>query len=143
MNNSYNLDRFIKAQDRVYQQVITELSNGRKTGHWMWYIFPQLEKLGRSPTALFYGIKNLEEAQADLEHPVLGARLIECCQILLDVEEKSVARIFGVPDNKKLKSSMTLFKAVPNRSPVLEQVLTKFFDSEQDDKTLSLINMNG
>ena len=142
MNNSQNLDRFIKAQEKVYQQVITELRNGRKTSHWMWYIFPQLEKLGRSSTALFYGIKNLAEAKAYLEHPVLGARLKECCQILLDIEETSVDRIFGSPDNKKLKSSMTLFNAVPDSFPVFEQVLTKFFDGQLDDKTLLLINMN-
>lgn len=134
-----NLNRFIKAQNNVYQQVVTELRNGRKTSHWMWYIFPQLEQLGRSSTAIFYGIKNLEEAQKYLEHPLLGTRLKECCQILVEGEETSVDKIFGSPDNKKLKSSMTLFDAVPNSDPIFEQVLTKFFNGQKDDKTLSLL----
>ena len=142
MNNFQNLDRFIKAQEKVYQQVITELRNSCKTSHWMWYIFPQLEKLGRSSTALFYGIKNLEETQAYLEHPILGTRLKECCQILVEIEETSVDRIFGSPDNKKLQSSMTLFNAVSDSDSIFEQVLTKFFDDQKDDKTLSLIDMN-
>ncbi len=141
-SDPYDLNRFIKAQDSVYQQVLTELKNGNKTSHWMWFIFPQLQGLGKSSTAIFYSITSLNEAEEYLDHPILGSRLKECSQILLDIEETSADSIFGFPDNKKLQSSMTLFNLISDSSPIFEEVLNKFFDGEQDSQTLQLLDDN-
>ena len=137
-NDQFDLNRFTSAQDKVYDRVLAELKNGRKRSHWMWYIFPQLDGLGRSTTARRYAIKSIEEAIAYLNHPVLGSRLLECANTVLAIEGKTASEIFGYPDDLKLKSSMTLFSTVADDS-VFVRVLDKYFQSERDDRTLQLL----
>ena len=139
-NNSFNLNRFIDAQERVYDRVLKELKNGSKRSHWMWYIFPQLDGLAQSATSKYYAIQSKAEAMAYLNHPVLGSRLIECANTVLDTEGKTVSEIFGYPDNLKLKSSMTLFSEVATDS-VFARVLDKYFQGERDPKTLQLLKL--
>ena len=137
-NDQFDLNRFTSAQDKVYDRVLAELKNGRKRSHWMWYIFPQLDGLGRSTTARRYAIKSREEAIAYLEHPVLGARLLECANTVLAIEGKTASEIFGYPDDLKLKSSMTLFSTVADDS-VFVDVLNKYFQGARDIRTLQLL----
>jgi len=134
----YNLQRFIDAQNNLYEQVIKELKQGNKTTHWMWFIFPQIKGLGNSPTAVFYSISNLEEAKAYMENPILCNRLIECCQIILELKDKSANDIFGYTDAMKLKSSMTLFSLVSDND-VFERVLDMYFKGEKDSATLKIV----
>jgi len=108
----YDLERFLKAQESSYERALAEIRNGEKVSHWMWYIFPQLEGLGSSPTARRYSIKSLEEARAYLGHPVLGPRLKGCAEAVLAVAGRSAWAIFGSPDDFKLRSSATLFSLV-------------------------------
>jgi uncharacterized protein (DUF1810 family) len=137
------LSRFLSAQQSIYPQVIKELLDGKKTTHWMWFIFPQIDGLGHSSTAKYYSIKSIEEAKDYLAHPVLGARLLECSNTILKIEGKSVDYIFGSPDNMKLKSCMTLFNFVSPENKVFEDVLKKYFSFKQDEQTLSILkNMN-
>ncbi len=138
LNNPFNLSRFISAQEEVYDRVLAELRNGKKRSHWMWYIFPQLDGLAHSTTSKYYSIKSREEAIAYLNHPVLGARIIECANTILAIEGKTVSEIFGYPDDRKLKSSMTLFSDVTTDS-VFAHVLDKYFQGERDEKTLLLL----
>jgi uncharacterized protein (DUF1810 family) len=139
-NDPFDLHRFIAAQDRVYDSVLAELQNGQKRTHWMWFIFPQIDGLGHSPTAQHYAIKSIEEARQYLHHPVLGARLVECAEAVVAVEGRSVSAIFGYPDDLKLKSSMTLFASVAeNPQSVFNPVLEKYFDGEPDERTLQLL----
>ncbi|MCD7972863.1 MAG: DUF1810 domain-containing protein [Candidatus Azobacteroides sp.] len=137
----YNLNRFIDAQSNIYKQVVKELTQGRKTSHWMWYIFPQIKGLGYSPMAQFYAISSLEEAKEYLNHAVLGKRLIECCQILLTLENKTAENIFGSIDAMKLKSSMTLFSLVSD-NPVFNRVLEMYFNGVKDTATLKIVETN-
>lgn len=134
----YNLQRFIDAQNNVYEQVVKELRRGNKTTHWMWFIFPQIKGLGYSPTAIYYSISNLEEAKAYMENPILSNRLIECCQIILKLKGKSANDIFGYTDAMKLKSSMTLFSLVSDND-VFNKVLDMYFKGEKDNETLKII----
>ena len=137
-DDRFNLHRFISAQESVYNRVLAELNNGSKRSHWMWYIFPQLDGLAQSTTSKYYAIKSPSEAIAYLNHPVLGARLLECVNTVLNIEGKSVSEIFGYPDDLKLKSSMTLFSEVATDS-VFVSVLDKYFRGERDSKTLGLL----
>lgn len=139
LNDPFDLNRFISAQDQVYDRVLAELRNGSKRSHWIWYIFPQLDGLAHSTTSKYYAIKSRTEAIAYLNHPVLGARLKECAEAVLAIEGKTVSEIFGYPDDRKLKSSMTLFSNVTTDS-VFIHVLDKYFQGEQDEKTLQLLN---
>ena len=138
-DDPFDLSRFLKAQEPVYARVLSELRSGQKRTHWMWFIFPQIDGLGFSATTEYYAIKSLEEARQYLNHPVLGARLLECAETVLAVEGRSVSEIFGYPDDLKLKSSMTLFACVPNSPSVFDQVLDKYFRCERDAKTLALL----
>jgi len=135
----YNLQRFIQAQEGVYQKVISELKSGKKRTHWMWFIFPQIEGLGKSSVSQYYAIRNLEEAREYLSHSVLGERLKECTRILLDLEGLAVEDIFGYPDNLKLKSSLTLFALVAGPDSIFERALKKFFSGEKDQLTLKIL----
>lgn len=135
----FDLSRFLKAQEPVYARVLLELRSGQKRSHWMWFIFPQFDGLGFSATTKYYAIKSLTEAQHYLDHPVLGARLLECAEAVLAVEGRSISEIFGYPDHLKLKSSMTLFACVPDSPSVFDQVLDKYFHGERDAKTLALL----
>jgi uncharacterized protein (DUF1810 family) len=134
-----NLQRFLDAQATDYAPALAEIKSGRKRSHWMWYIFPQVQGLGFSETSRFYGIKDLAEATAYLQHPVLGSRLVSICEELLKLPGSNATSIMGSPDDMKLKSSMTLFGAVPAAAPVFQQVLAKFFGGVPDSKTLQLV----
>jgi uncharacterized protein (DUF1810 family) len=138
MSKETNLERFIDAQERSYQIALSEIKNGKKESHWMWYIFPQVQGLGFSETSKFYAIKNIDEAKEFLLHPVLGNRLVNLCNELLKLESDNANSIFGSPDDLKLKSSMTLFSSL-NINPVFQMVLDKFFNGKGDNKTLELI----
>ena len=139
MNTEYNLSRFLEAQNKDYSRALGEIKNGRKQGHWIWYIFPQISGLGLSVTTQFYAIKDLNEASAYLQHPVLGSRLILISQALLSVEGKTAQQILGNPDDLKVKSSMTLFSLLPQPNPVFQAVLDKFYGGIQDKKTISIL----
>jgi uncharacterized protein (DUF1810 family) len=138
-SDPFGLNRFTKAQERIYGNVLCELKCGRKRTHWMWFIFPQLEGLGHSETARFYAIKSLDEARQYLNHPVLGVRLCQCAAIVLGVKHRSIEDIFGFPDHLKFRSSMTLFSCVKNADPVFEAVLAKYFQGKPDTRTVELL----
>jgi len=140
MTDPQDLNRFLEAQEKVYPRVLTELQNGRKRSHWMWFIFPQIDGLGFSSTAKFYAIKSREEARAYLEHPLLGARLRECTEAVLANSDRTIPEIFGYPDDLKFKSCMTLFEAVAEPGSVFEQVLDQCLDGQRDERTLALLN---
>ncbi len=133
------LSRFLDAQEGVYEQALAEVQRGRKTSHWMWFIFPQLQGLGHSETARFYAIRDQEEAERYLAHPVLGRRIIEISQALLQLPPTSAVEIFGSVDTLKLHSSITLFSLLEKPHPVFQQVLDVFFDGKPDRKTEALL----
>ena len=135
----YDLERFYKAQEYDYETALSEIRNGRKQSHWMWYIFPQVAGLGRSTTAEYYAIKSKEEAKSYIEDPVLGKRLIEISQALFQIESDDAEMVMGWPDNLKLRSCMTLFAEVAPEQPVFRNVLEKFYDGEMDGKTLDIL----
>ena len=139
MTSDITLNRFLSAQQLIYPQVLKELRNGKKTSHWMWFIFPQIEGLGHSSTAKYYSIKTIEEAKEYLTHPILGKRLLECSNIILEIQNKTADEIFGYPDTAKLKSSMTLFNFLAPDQKVFAAVLKKYFAGEQDEQTLSIL----
>lgn len=132
----YNLQRFVAAQESVFEQVCAELRAGRKRSHWMWFIFPQLRGLGHSPTALHFAISSMQEAQAYLQHPVLGPRLCQCTALVNDIDNSTAERIFGYPDHLKFRSSMTLFARAASDGQIFQQALDKFFTGESDPLTL-------
>ena len=134
-----DLIRFMDAQAQVYRQVVEELTDGHKRTHWMWFIFPQIDGLGYSSTAKFYAIKSKDEANAYLDHALLGKRLRECAEALLKIEGKSAAEIFGYPDDLKLRSSMTLFASVSPADSAFSRVLAQYFGGEPDQRTLELL----
>jgi uncharacterized protein (DUF1810 family) len=137
---SNDLNRFITAQEKKYDQALSEIMSGRKHGHWMWFIFPQLKGLGISETSTKYSIQNLEEAHEYINHPILSARLRQITTELILLEENNAINVFGYTDSKKLKSSMTLFSNVDS-SPesIFKKAIDKFFDGEMDERTLKLI----
>ena len=136
-----DLNRFLDAQERDFETALAEIKRGRKQSHWMWYVFPQIAGLGFSSTSKFYAIKNKDEAENYLAHPVLGKRLIKISNALMDIEGKTINQIFGSPDDMKLKSSMTLFGVSENANPVFQKVLDKYFGGERDRRTLELIEV--
>ena len=136
MQDPFDLQRFVDAQEPVYADVLAELAAGAKTSHWMWFVFPQLKALGRSATAQRFGVAGLAEAQAYARHPLLGARLRECTRAVLGVRDRSAVQIFGTIDAMKLRSSMTLFdRAVPNES-LFRQAIDRYFEGHPDMLTL-------
>jgi uncharacterized protein (DUF1810 family) len=141
-SDPYNLTRFVQAQEDDYERALSELRSGRKRTHWMWYIYPQLDGLAFSATSKHYAIKNIEEAKAYLEHPILGPRLLECAEAVLQGEGRSVAEIFGYPDDLKLRSCATLFACVSPPGSVFERLLEKYYQGEPDQETLRLLGMN-
>lgn len=134
-----NLDRFVNAQSQCYSSVVEELNSGKKTTHWMWYIFPQIKGLGNSPRSQKYAIESLDEAKAYYSHHLLGERLLECSKILLSIEGKDISEILAYPDNIKLQSSMTLFIKASSCESIFQQVIEKYFNGQLDDKTLTKI----
>lgn len=135
----YDLTRFLLAQEEIYPQALAELRAGRKRSHWIWFILPQLRELGRSGMARRYGIPGIEEARAYLQHPLLGARLSECCEALLALEGLSAHAIMGSPDDLKLRSCATLFAQVDEAGSVFEQILDKYYKGERDPLTLACL----
>ena len=132
------LDRFLTAQAGVYDHALAELRTGRKRTHWMWFIFPQIAGLGTSAMSQRYAIRSRAEAAAYLAHPVLGARLMACCETLLALESQSAEAVFGPIDAKKLQSSMTLFAAVAAPGSVFERVLAAYYGGARDERTVTL-----
>ena len=137
--DQYNLNRFVEAQLVTYEIAMLELAQGRKESHWIWYIFPQIVGLGNSDTTKLYAIKSLEEGRAYLEHPLLGPRLIEACEILLSLKDASMDEVMGFPDDLKLLSSMTLFEAVSDSNPIFTKMIEIYFDNERDITSLEII----
>ena len=135
-----SLDRFVQAQTLMYPSVLRQIQNGKKTSHWMWFMFPQLRGLGTSTMAHLYGISGLGEAKAYLAHPVLSGRLYELCSELLKHKDKTALEIFGDIDEMKLKSSMTLFALTSEDYTIFDEVLEHFFGGEMDEVTVKLIN---
>jgi uncharacterized protein (DUF1810 family) len=136
MNDPYNLQRFVDAQNPVFEQVCAELHAGQKRGHWMWFIFPQLSGLGHSEMATKFAISSRDEAEAYLKHPVLGPRLRECTRLVVIVQGCSINQIFGYPDDLKFRSSMTLFASTSSENQIFKDALRKGFAGEPDRLTL-------
>jgi uncharacterized protein (DUF1810 family) len=136
MDDPYNLNRFVVAQFAVFDDVRSELREGRKKSHWMWFVFPQLKGLGASQTARAFAISGLEEARACLAHPVLGARLRECCELVKRLQGLSAHQIFSAPDEMKFRSCLTLFAAAAPREQVFARALEKYFEGEGDRRTI-------
>src|SRR5688500_9262118 len=137
----YHLQRFVAAQADHYREALSEIRDGRKRSHWMWYVFPQYAGLGSSPTSRHYAIKSLREAEAYLRHPLLGARLLESCEAVLAIDGRSAFDVFGSPDDLKLHSSATLFAHVSPPDSVFERILDRYFDGKPDEKTLALLSI--
>ena len=140
-SDPHDLNRFVRAQEGDYVRALSEIRAGQKRSHWMWYIFPQIAGLGFSAVSVRYSIKSLDEAREYLAHPILGPRLIKCFEALLDVKNLSAFEIFGSPDDRKLRSSATLFAIVSPGDSVFHRVLEKYFDGEMDQKTQRLLGI--
>lgn len=138
-----DLERFVRAQDPVFDEVLAELRRGRKDGHWMWFVFPQVQGLGHSERAQFYAIASPKEAQRYLRHPVLGLRLRECTRLVVDIAGRSLEEIFGHTDALKFRSSMTLFAKATADNALFLQALAKYCNGKLDDKTLELLDGAG
>jgi len=139
MTDKVKLPRFLDAQEPVYDTVLDELRAGRKYNHWIWFIFPQIAGLGRSGMAQRFAIASLHEAKAYLQHPVLGPRLRECTQLVLNVEGRSAEEIFGYPDHLKFRSCMTLFLTAATDKTLFNAALLKYFDGKPDQLTLDIL----
>ena len=141
MDDGYDLERFVEAQDTggTYEQAVAELRRGRKTSHWIWFVFPQIAGLGSSPTSRRYAISSLEEARAYLRHPVLGPRLAEAARTLIAHPGTDAAQILGGLDAQKVRSSMTLFHRADPGEPLFGQVLTQYFGGHEDPATNDLL----
>jgi uncharacterized protein (DUF1810 family) len=142
MTDPYDLRRFVKAQEASFGAARDELRRGRKTSHWMWYVFPQIEGLGHSELSKRFAIKTRKEALAYLDHPLLGPRLEECTDIVNAVDGRTAAGIFGSPDDMKFRSSMTLFHNVSPEIGVFKTALGKYFDGDPDPRTLERMRAN-
>jgi uncharacterized protein (DUF1810 family) len=139
VHDSYNLARFIDAQEGVYDEVLGELHRGKKATHWMWFIFPQIAGLGHSEISDRFSISSINEARAYLEHPILGSRLSECVDLVMQIDGKSAAQIFGYPDDLKFRSCLTLFSIAGESSSIYQYALDKYFDGEPDSRTLDAL----
>lgn len=138
MNESEPLERFVDAQSSCYEAVCAELNAGKKNSHWMWFIFPQVEGLGRNAMAKRYALHSRQEVMAYLNHPVLGPRLLQCVGLMLEAKGKSAYEILGTPDDLKFRSCMTMFEVVSDE-PLFEQALIRFYDGKPDSRTLELL----
>lgn len=143
MEKRYDMNRFLEAQRETYNNALREIRQGSKQTHWMWFIFPQLRGLGFTDYNIFYGIENLQEASLYLNHPIQGKRLVEITKAILLIENKTALEILGRPDERKLKSCMTLFGLLPETPECFRQVLEKHYNEEQDERTLQLIKESG
>lgn len=138
MTKEYDLDRFLKMQERDYDVALSEIKSGQKRSHWIWYIFPQIKGLGISSMSEYYSIKSVDEAKAYMDHPVLGSRLLEISNALLSLDSNDPQKVMGIPDDMKLCSCMTLFEQVSNDT-VFKKVLEKFYGGKRDKKTLNIL----
>ncbi|QDV44045.1 hypothetical protein Enr13x_39060 [Stieleria neptunia] len=138
-DDPFDLARFVSAQRDCYEQALSEIECGQKRTHWMWFVFPQLRGLGFSSTARLYGISGIDEARAYLAHPVLGTRLMDCCEAMLSVPDRTAAEILGPPDDLKLRSCATLFASIAGEDSVFQRILDRFFDGKSDQRTLHLL----
>jgi uncharacterized protein (DUF1810 family) len=138
MSDPYKLQRFVEAQNPIYDRVLSELRGGRKKSHWMWFVFPQIEGLGRSELSVKFAISGRQEAQAYLDHAILGPRLRECTALVLKAQPRPIEQIFGSPDDMKFQSSMTLFDAVAPKA-VFGHALDAFFAGRRDQATLDTL----
>jgi uncharacterized protein (DUF1810 family) len=136
MSDLYDLQRFIDAQNPVFDQVLAELWAGRKRSHWMWFIFPQIRGLGASPMASRFAISSIAEARAYLDHPILGPRLRECTRLVTEIKGRTIAEIFGYPDDLKFRSSMTLFAHATPDNQIFTNAIAKYFAAGDDPLTL-------
>lgn len=139
LTDTYNLNRFVQAQEAHYAQALAEIKCGHKQSHWMWYVFPQYEGLGFSPTSKRFAIKSLAEAEAYLDHPVLGSRLREITGAIMGITGRSANDIFGSPDDLKLQSCATLFASISPTGSAFDQLLDRYFKGVRDSKTLLLL----
>ena len=139
MDDPYDLARFVRAQDRDYEQALSEIRSGQKRSHWMWYVFPQFHGLGFSSTARQFAIRSVSEAEAYFRHPILGPRLVEIAEAAAGIERRSAFEVFGSPDEMKLRSCATLFAMVSPAGSVFERLLVRYFDGEPDAETLRLV----
>ena len=135
----HDLDRFVRAQDGVHDAALAEIRRGRKTSHWMWFIFPQIAGLGDSAMSRRFAVRSLDEARAYLAHPLLGPRLVACAEAVLAVEGRTAHDVFGSPDDLKLRSSMTLFARASGPDSVFQQVIDRYFAGVPDGRTLALL----
>lgn len=140
MTDTYNLERFVSAQGSNIEAILNELRHGKKRGHWMWYIFPQLAGLGLSPTSQKYAIANKAEAGLYLNHPVLGNRLIRCTEAVIAHSDLKAEEIFGYPDCLKFRSSMTLFNEVSKATQIFQQALNQFYSGKTDTRSLEILS---
>lgn len=140
-DDPYDLNRFLGAQEGVYERALAELRAGQKRTHWMWFIFPQIDGLGYSPTARRFSIKSSDEARRYLDHPLLGKRLLECTEVVVNLKGGSVSEIFGYPDDLKFKSSMTLFEKIAGPGSLFSRALDRCCRGERDAATLKLLEM--
>ena len=138
---NYEISRFMKAHQTDYQRALSEIKNGKKVSHWMWYIFPQLKGLGRSSMSEYYGIQDLDEAKVYLADPILGKHLIEICNALLSLDTNDATEVMGRPDDRKLKSSMTLFDAATESLDVFQMVLDKYYHGKKDCRTIKMLGI--
>ncbi len=138
--NNVNLERYIEAHKREYEQALEEIKNGKKKTHWMWYIFPQIGRLGTSSTSKYYGIKNIEEAKAYIDNEYLYNHLIEICKELLKLNTNNITEVVGYPDDYKLCSSMTLFHLTNPKEEIFKQVLDKYYNGKLDEKTIEILD---
>ena len=143
MKGSFDLERFVKAQNPEWNSILSELREGDKRGHWMWFVFPQLKGLGSSPNANHFGITSRAEAKAYLDHSILGPRLLECTTLVNSVEGRSIEAIFGEIDAMKFRSSMTLFSEVASDNEVFEEAIKKYYRGEADQLTLKMLKAKG
>ncbi|WP_281631511.1 DUF1810 domain-containing protein [Flavobacterium luteolum] len=139
MNLEDGLERYISAQKDLYHQALDEIKDGKKLSHWMWFVFPQIRGLGFTDYNVYYGIKDLYEAEQYLCDPVLGKRLVEITNAAFSLEGNTALEIFGRPDSRKLKSCMTLFSQLQNTDPIFQKVLDKYYDGLHDEKTISIL----
>jgi uncharacterized protein (DUF1810 family) len=137
---NFNLERFIDAQNGIYDRALEELRSGRKRSHWMWFIFPQIAGLGSSTMAEKYAIRSAEEAAAYLADPILGSRLVRCVQAILSVQGRTAHEILGSPDDLKLRSSLTLFAAVSDAGSPFHEAINRFYDGKFDERTVEILN---
>jgi uncharacterized protein (DUF1810 family) len=141
-DDPHSLNRFVEAQQGVYEGALAEVTSGKKRSHWMWFIFPQFLGLGFSSTSKHYAIKTIDEAKAYLAHPVLGPRLLECTKVVVEFEGRTATQIFGSPDDMKLRSCATLFACVSPPGSVFHRVIEKYYGGAFDDQTVRLVGID-